>query len=704
MKRIVKSLFVIFFIAALLSITVFAASTPYLTYTYSARGEVLHSPAAYVPDRRVNYLDMGLSTSLTSPSDIFTHNGLIYIVDTGNNRIVICDSNFKVQSTITSFVNEQGVPSTFGNPQGVFVNDDYIYVADTYNKRIVVFDHSLNFIRTYYSPAADEMSSDQIFHPVALAVDDFGRMYIVSDQATLGIMVITTEGRFLGFIGGQKSNMSAWEIIWRRFMTDAQRAQQFANVGIAYNNIAINDDGFIYVTVDLDDADIQSFIQSADPAFAPVKLLNPSGADIMLRNGFYPPAGEIMTNSYITGGNPSKIVDVASGPNGMWSLLDQIRQRIYTYDHSGTLLFVFGDKGTQLGNSDKISSICYMGSDIYALDQQNNLVTVYKRTEYGDAINDALYYSNNLDYEKSIEAWEEVLKRNNNFDAAYVGIGRNLYFSGDYEGAMRYLKAAYNTVDYSTAFKAFRKNWVQKYLFVIPLVIIAVLVGLSLLFKKAKKVNVAGNTKVGRRTIGEELFYGFHIMIHPFDGFWDLKHEKRGSTRGAFIFLIIAIITVIYSSMGQAYVFNPYKSTGFNMFFQFATVLVPVLLWCGANWCLTTLFDGEGKFSDIFIAVCYSLLPMPLLMIPATLITNVVSLDEASIVTLINAIALIWVGMLIFFGSMTVHGYSMGKNIIITFFTILGMAFIMFLIILFSNLVMRMISFVTDIVTELSYR
>ena len=320
MKRIVKAIFVIFFTAALLGITVFAASTPYLTYTYSANGEVLDSPAAYVPDRRVNYLDMGLSESLNAPSDIFTHNGKIYIADTGNNRIVICDSNFKVESTITSFVNEQGVPSTFGNPQGVFVNDELIYVADTYNKRIVVFDHALNFVQTYYSPAADEMSSDQIFHPVALAVDEFGRMYIVSDQATLGIIVITTEGRFLGFIGGQKSDMTAWEILWRNFMTDAQRAQQFANVGIAYNNIAINEDGFVYVTVDLDAQDIESFITSGDADYAPVKLLNPSGNDIMLRNGFWPPAGEIKTNSYVSGGDPSKIVDVASGPNGMWFL------------------------------------------------------------------------------------------------------------------------------------------------------------------------------------------------------------------------------------------------------------------------------------------------------------------------------------------------------------------------------------------------
>jgi hypothetical protein len=60
--------------------------------------------------------------------------------------------------------------------------------------------------------------------------------------------------------------------------------------------------------------------------------------------------------------------------------------------------------------------------------------------------------------------------------------------------------------------------------------------------------------------------------------------------------------------------------------------------------------------------------------------------------------------MLILFGSMTTHGYSMGRNIAISFFTIIGMVFITFMAVLFWNLITRMISFVTDIITEISYR
>ena len=61
-------------------------------------------------------------------------------------------------------------------------------------------------------------------------------------------------------------------------------------------------------------------------------------------------------------------------------------------------------------------------------------------------------------------------------------------------------------------------------------------------------------------------------------------------------------------------------------------------------------------------------------------------------------------GFLIFFGIMTTHGYSMGKNLLITICTIVAMIFIAFLIMLFSNLVSRMVSFVSEIITEISYR
>jgi hypothetical protein len=141
-----------------------------------------------------------------------------------------------------------------------------------------------------------------------------------------------------------------------------------------------------------------------------------------------------------------------------------------------------------------------------------------------------------------------------------------------------------------------------------------------------------------------------------------------------------------------------------NILATITSIMVPFLLWAAANWCLTTLFDGEGSFKDIFIAVGYSLTPLPIFLVFTTLASNVVTADEVGLINLFVAIAFVWALMLIFFGMMVTHDYSIGKNILISLFTIVGMAIIIFVAVLFSGLIMKMVTFISSIIVEISYR
>ena len=133
-------------------------------------------------------------------------------------------------------------------------------------------------------------------------------------------------------------------------------------------------------------------------------------------------------------------------------------------------------------------------------------------------------------------------------------------------------------------------------------------------------------------------------------------------------------------------------------------VVVPLLLWVIANWCLTTLFEGEGSMKDIFISTCYSLTPLPILMIPAVLLSNFLTADEAGILSLLYGIAFVWVGLLLVLGTMITHDYTLGKNVLMCIATILGMAAIMFIAILFSTLMTQIVGFISNIAVELSFR
>ena len=706
-----------------------SAYVAYDTYTYSISGKQMLSPAAYSTNTAITSTDMGLGNApLVNAADMVTDkDGNVYISDSGDKdhpgRIVVLNKYYHVTHTIDTYYDDAGKPVKFNTPKGIFVANDneenYLYVCDTNNKAVVVYDKEYNHVRTITAPNSPLLSSSSFF-PSAIAVDIYGRIFIVSEGVFEGIIVLSSDGEFTGYIGAQKTSYTIIDIIWRKFQTKEQLANQNKNISVSYNNLTVDENGFVYATSDKVDEEQQlKAIKSKAADYSPVKKLNATGHEIMKRNGFFDPGGEV---DVFYPEEVSKISDVALGPEGMWTILDYKRSRLFTYDQQGNLIFAFGDGGDigkggeHLGNGEKIQAITYQTVDedettyFLVLDRTNDKnaankykLMVYYPTEYCETIISALRNQNEHDYDSSIRYWQDVLTKNNNFDLAYIGIGKALFSQGKYKEAYEVLQNAYETTYASKAFAEIRKDAIGKWILLIVVAAIALVVLLVKFLGYAKRKNKEATLKVGRKTYWEELLYSFHLCFHPFDGFWDLKHEKRGSVRAASTILGITIIALFYNSIGKGYLFNPEDKYS-TIFVSIISVAIPVLLWAVSNWCLTTLFDGEGSFKDIYIATCYSLAPLPLFVIIATILTNVLDVTGASMVTLLIAFGFIWTVMLLFFGTLVTHDYSLGKNFITILGTILAMAVIMFVIILFSSLVIKMVTFVIAIFKEIGNR
>lgn len=705
-----------------------SALIPYATYTYSVEGQRQISPDAYVPltvitsatikkglEDGVNEMATQLYkdswTDISKLADVFVDKlGYVYLVDSGTGRIICLDEEYNLRLVIKNFTNHMGVPDSFLEPSGVYVSDTEILVADTGKSRIVIFDKVGNFKLIVPEPASDIFPESTAYKPVAVATNSAGTIYVVVSSLNYGLLSLNRDGSFNAFIGPQKVTYSAWQMFKRIFMTEAQKKKLKKNVSVEFNNVMIDDDGFLYVTTAALDPSSQQYAiatKSKDDRYAPVRKLNPSGKDVMLRNGFYPPSGEVnvvsQASSNVTMFGPSTIVDVALGPNGTWSIIDQKRSKVFTYDNNGNLLFAFGDKGDQVGLNQTLVAISYQGSNMLLADSTSNMVTVYKRTSYGDLLAAAIQNTEDHNYNEAVDYYISILQHNNNYDAAYLGIADSLFRQGDYVEAMAFYKAAYNQAGFSKAYHEYRKLWVEDYILIVPLVVIVFVVAWSLFLSYAKKQNIKNRVYKEKRSIKEELLYAFHLIFHPFDGFWDLKHEKRGGVRGATIILMTTILVFIYQAVGRGYLYNPYGAR-VDYFNQITSVAVPLFLWIIANWCLTTLFDGEGTFKDIYIASCYALTPIPMLILPTVWIANIVTVDEMAILGLVESLAFFWLGMLIFFGMMVTHDYSLGKNVLTTIGTIVGAAFIMFIAILFGSLITRVYNFFYNIYVEISLR
>ena len=203
---------------------------------------------------------------------------------------------------------------------------------------------------------------------------------------------------------------------------------------------------------------------------------------------------------------------------------------------------------------------------------------------------------------------------------------------------------------------------------------------------------------------GKEIKYGLHVIFHPFDGFWDLVHEKRGSLAAAHTFLILFLLTRVLKLMLTSFQFISVPIQYINVFEQMASLALPFLILCLANWTMTTLFDGKGRFRDIYMAMCYALVPYILIQSVMILVSNMITYEEGSFYSVILGISVIWCAFLVFVGLMQVHDYSPGKTLIFMVVTVVGAMVILFLVLVFFSLLSDAAAYFISIYREIIYR
>ena len=226
---------------------------------------------------------------------------------------------------------------------------------------------------------------------------------------------------------------------------------------------------------------------------------------------------------------------------------------------------------------------------------------------------------------------------------------------------------------------------------------------------KAKSVGTdnavtAGGRKAWWAKYKDSLRYALHVITHPFDGFWDLTHEHRGTLAAANTFMVLFLITRVLKLLCTSFQFISAPIQHINVFEEMGSLLLPFLILCLANWAMTTLFDGKGRFKDIYIGMCYALVPYILIQLPMILVSNMLTFEEGSLYSVMLSISLVWCAFLAFVGLMEIHDYGPGKTFIFIIVTIVGAAVIIFLILVFFSLLSDAFGFFVSLYREVSYR
>ena len=405
------------------------AYVPYDSYIYStSTGRITaeYSPVPYVPARTIDRASLGVP--LVQPIGMcFDKDMNLYITDAGTNALVIVDKDYQVVKRIEDFENN-GLLDFFGGPEGVFVADNGdIYICDTNQKRIIVLDKTYQFkqeIKDVVPANADEYF---VFLPSKIAVDASGNLFVISKNEYSGILQLDPNGKFLSFIGSNKVVFDPITKLWKKIMSKEQREQMEQFLPVEYTNLQMDNDGFFYT------------VSKSEDSTDPIKRLNPSGKDVLIKNGYVGVAGDVRTADMEEKDfKPSAFVDVCPGENGLIYALDVTKGRIFVYNNEGFLFYAFGGLGQQLGTFVTPSAIEVRGSDVLVADQTTGRITVFKRTAYGNLIDTADYCYSVGEYETSVETWREVVKLNSNFELAYAQIGKVYLRQKRNEEAMQY--------------------------------------------------------------------------------------------------------------------------------------------------------------------------------------------------------------------------------------------------------------------------
>ncbi len=486
-----------------------------------------------------NWDNNGTEDGFASPNgiDFYDEEHMLYVCDTDNKRIV--RFTFDIEAGLFSFDRtfddpdiSQYFSKTF-DPDAETEGEGEEAPADAETDENVTTDETENTDaaeNTEGGEADEEINtnettgtssvSDITYKPLKIVIDHSMRMFVVSKDCYQGLVELDKDGNFTKFFGATKTKQTLSSLLNRLFTAKAKELMQ-QNLSTVYSNVALDAEGFVYGTISqLAVEDLKSHFTSSSEVGAALRKLNAAGSDVLQRQGIIPPSGD--EGDGANRSTYSYIVDVAVSENGLSSILDSQKGRVFTYTSTGELLYVFGALGQRLtttgeeldnvtreeqvgftkGTSLTPTAIELLLDDqtIVILDSEGAQMTTYVPTEYGLIMREAVNSHEERRYEDAVESWNKILGMSSNSSLAYRGVGKVLYMDAaeeldsdkqrqGYLDAADYFMKGYSQDEYGKAFYKYRDKVLEDIMpyLMTGIIVVAVAAVLFGWYKKFKK-------------------------------------------------------------------------------------------------------------------------------------------------------------------------------------------------------------------------
>lgn len=650
------------------NVTVFA-DAPYRTWTAGPNGKLVSTQTAYEPSEVLTY-------PVADPEDIFIQDktGIIYLADTGNSRILV------INNEQTQIIGEGVLKS----PSGIYVDDaNKIYVADYGMKKVFIFDKDGKLIKEIGRPTEPIYGKKSDFAPKKIAVDKRNNIYVISEGSINGVIQLNNEGKFAGFVGANKTDLSFKMLVQRLVFTDKQKGQLFKVTPPSPTSIAIDEQGLVHT--------VTSAVKNEG-----VKKLNITGVNIL--------SSDMRASE--------KLVDMDVDKDGNIYTLDS-DGLIYVYDSFGNILFIFGGKDSQYERMGMFKNPVAIdvsdNGNLYVVDKEKRVVNAYNTTDFANKVLEGVnLYKQGL-YLQSQGIWKDILKMNSSFILSYKALANSYFKQDNYGEALESFRLAEDKKGYSEAYWQIRNFWLQENTTKILLGIFLLLIIKFILGKVDKKFGIFNSLRAGVKRVKEvkliaELRYAFRFFKHPMDSFYEIKYSGRASVLSATVLYVWFLILQTVGLFITGFTFSKGNPYYINLSSIIINTYAPLALWIVSNYLVSTISDGEGKFKHVYISTIYALVPYLVIAFPVMIISNVLTLNEAFVFNFSLFIAKAWSAILLIVMVKEIHDYTFKetvKNILVTIFGMILMVLVLFILFILFN---QEVDFIKSIIQELRIR
>lgn len=666
---------------------------PYSSYTYwygrSAEEKTpVYSKPIYEVYDVFAFNNIGLLENFEQITDVCTSDsGNTYILDGGGSKIVILDSSYNLKTVIESAKKGNEV-LTFKNAKGIFVgSDNYIYVADSENKRILKLDEKGTVIAEITLPESHLIPESFTYTPIKLTIDSKGYMYVLSDGSYNGAILYSPDGEFLGFYGANKVKVGVLDslsALWEKLtLTNERRAALEKTLPYQFTDLYVDKNDFIYTTT----GNIAK--NKYEEQTGQIRKLSPGGSNVIdSDNVNFADVGYYKYSQDILG--------IAVDDDGFIYALDSAYGHIFAYASDTSLLGVFGcgtREGIQKGSFSKACAIAVNNRDLIVADGKLNTVTVFRETDYGKKLKKAQSLTMMGDYKLAKPLWSQLIKEDRNNQLCYIGLAKAYSEEGNYEKALEYSKIGYDRDTYALAFEFVRNDYLEKNLSWITPIIIALIIGIVVALRYKRKKGIIFLLPKWRLALS--------VLRHPSDTFYQIKQNNKGSALIAIVILLLFYVTSVLKETAGGFCHVVFDAETFNALLILFRSSGLVVLFTVCFWAVSTLMHGQGKIREIFITVCYSLLPCIIANIMFVILTNIMLPSEIAFLDLLMTVMTLYTALLLFIGLMRISDYEFGNLIAVLLLTLAAMLIVVFVLVVLFLLCQLFNGFLTTVFAEI---